>query len=68
MLSFLRNLFGHRPTRFERFRTGAGSMMHGRRGGMALGTLATIAAPFIIRKLKGRMAQRQMQPHASGVR
>jgi hypothetical protein len=62
MLAFLRNLFGHRPSRFERFRTGSTSLAHrvgGRRGGIALGTLATIAAPFIIKKIRARMAQRQ---------
>jgi hypothetical protein len=57
MLSFIKNLFGQRQ-RSGFFRREA-PMSNGRRGGIALGTLATIAAPFVIRKLRSRMAERR---------
>jgi hypothetical protein len=61
MLSFLNNLFGRRSRGFARFGRRQNNLAHtlgGRRGGMALGTLASIAAPFVIRKLMARRAQR----------
>ncbi len=63
MFKFLLNLFARRPSRFDRFRNGTSSLAHRvgtRRGGMAL-TLASLAAPFVIKKLRARMAQRQVQ-------
>lgn len=33
-----------------------------KRGGIAMGALLSIAAPFIIRKLNARRAERQAQP------
>ena len=64
MLSLFRDLFGRRSRRFGRFgglnrRSHALSRtMDRRRGGMTLGTLAALAAPFIIRKLRERRAMR----------
>lgn len=62
-MSFLENLFGRRSRGFGRFgrsgrRQNALTRTFGnRRGGMALGTLAAIAAPFIMRKLRHRRAE-----------
>jgi hypothetical protein len=61
MMSFLKNLFARRPSRFERFRGG----VNNHRGGVALGALASIAAPFVIKKVRTRMAQRQAQPQGA---
>jgi hypothetical protein len=58
MLSFLRNLFGRQTRRSGWFGRERQTPAYGRRGGMALGTLASIAAPFVIRKLLARRAQR----------
>ena len=63
MLNFLRNLFPFldRRSRFARFsdRTGALARRVGpRRGGIALGALASLATPFIIRRIRNRQAQR----------
>jgi hypothetical protein len=55
MPSFLRNLFG-RPSRFSRFGFGRQPYVTPRRGGIGLGALAALAAPFIIRKLRARRA------------
>jgi hypothetical protein len=62
MLHLLRNLFGQRRSRFGFGRRDP--VVTPRRGGMALGTLAAIAAPFIIKKLRARMDQQQ--PQVSG--
>lgn len=64
MLAFLRNVFPFMNRRsHSRFgRAGALARQYGtrRNGGIALGTLASIAAPFIINKLRSRRAQRSM--------
>lgn len=39
-------------------RIGRGGALTSRRGGMALGTIASIAAPFVIKKLMARRQQR----------
>jgi hypothetical protein len=54
MMNFLRNLFG-RPTRFQRL-MGRQPLVTPRRGGIGLGTIAMIAAPFIIRRMRARRA------------
>ncbi len=66
MLNILKNLFGQRQ-RSGWFGRNA-HMLGGRRGGIALGTIATIAAPFIFRKVKARLAQRSAEPAALGAR
>jgi hypothetical protein len=64
MLSILANLFlGRRRTGlaglFARGRRGGvANAMNTHRGASALGTIATIAAPIVIRKLMDRRAQR----------
>ena len=67
MLNLLANLFGRNQRSFfgRRPQSGLGALLHGRRqsgygrrGGMALGTIASIAAPFLIRKLQNRRTQR----------
>jgi hypothetical protein len=64
MLSFLSNLFlGQRRTGLaglfdRRRRGGVVNTMNTHRGASALGTLATVAAPFVIRKLMARRANR----------
>jgi hypothetical protein len=58
MLNLLRNLFGRRQSRFGGFGRRQNALVTPRRGGMALGTLASIAAPFIIRKMRARRAER----------
>jgi hypothetical protein len=61
MPSLFRNLFGRRSRSFNPFRrkhSGLTRTLGNHRGGVALGTLATIAVPFIIRKLRERHAQR----------
>ena len=64
MLSILANLFlGRRRSGlaglFDRRRHGgAVNAVNNNRGASALGTIATIAAPFVIRKLMERRAQR----------
>jgi hypothetical protein len=63
MLNLLSNLFlGRRRTGlaglFDRRRHGgAMNAMNTHRGASALGTLATLAAPYLIRKLMARRAQ-----------
>jgi hypothetical protein len=55
MMSLLNNLFGRRHRRFGGF----GRRSHHldrRSGGMALGSIAALAAPFVIRKLRQRRA------------
>jgi hypothetical protein len=61
MMSLLNNLFGRRSRGFGRFGRRHRGMAHnlgGRRGGMELGTIAAIAAPFIMRKMRSRHMQR----------
>jgi hypothetical protein len=61
MKSLFRNLFGSRRRGFNPFHRRSrsfGSMANNHRGGMALGSLAALAAPFIVRKLRARHAQR----------
>jgi hypothetical protein len=63
MMNFLRNLFPFldRRSRFARLQDRGGAFARRvgpRRGGLALGTLASIAAPFIIRRFRNRQAQR----------
>ncbi len=57
-MKFFNNLFGRRSRRFGRFSRRTSYALDRRRGGMALGTLVTLAAPFIIRKLMARRSQR----------
>lgn len=62
MLSIFKNLFGHRSRGFGRFgrrRSGLGRMVGNHRG-MALGSLAALAAPFIMRKLRARHSGRNV--------
>jgi hypothetical protein len=57
MLQLLRNLFvGSRG--FAGFGRRPSAVSQHKRG-VALGTIASIAAPFVIRKLMGRRSQRQ---------
>ena len=69
MLSKLANLFlGHRRSGlaglFDRRRHGGvANAVNAHRGASALGTIATIAAPFVIRKL---MAMREQRAAAQG--
>jgi hypothetical protein len=58
MLNLFKNLFGGRRRRFGRFgRSNNLARTFGRhRGGFGLGSLAAIAAPFLIRKLRSRRA------------
>jgi hypothetical protein len=61
MFNLLRNLFGRRSrgfNPFQRRQSALGRTVGEHRGSMALGTLASIAAPFVIRKLMQRRAQR----------
>jgi hypothetical protein len=64
MLSMLANMFlGRRRNGlaglFDRRRHGGvANAVNQHRGASALGTIATIAAPFVIRKLMARRAQR----------
>jgi hypothetical protein len=61
MLNLIRNFFAPRQRGFHPFRrrqTGLAHTMGAHRGGVALGTLATVAAPFIVRKLMARRAAR----------
>jgi hypothetical protein len=66
MLSLFKNLFGRRSHRFgglgfgRRHNTFAQSMNR-HRGGIGLGTLAAVAAPLLVRKLRSRRAM-----HAQG--
>jgi hypothetical protein len=58
MMTLLRNLFGHRSRGFGPFRRRSrGLELNRRNGGITLGTIAMLAAPFIVRKLKARRAQ-----------
>jgi hypothetical protein len=63
MMQIFRMLFGGRSRGIGgllgRRQPGLAQQVGARRGGMALGTIATIAAPFVIRKLMERRAQRQ---------
>lgn len=52
MMDLLRNLFGRRRSRFSRFRRSNALTI--RRGGIGLGALAMLAAPFVIRKVRAR--------------
>jgi hypothetical protein len=56
MLNLFRNLFGRRRRGFGRFgRSNNLARTFGRhRGGFGLGSLAAIAAPFLIRKMRSR--------------
>ncbi|HUS28797.1 MAG TPA: hypothetical protein VMZ53_09810 [Kofleriaceae bacterium] len=56
MLKLLANLFGRRSSRFNRFGFGRQPLLTPRRGGIGLGTLAAVAAPYIIRKVMQRRA------------
>ncbi|MDQ3366992.1 MAG: hypothetical protein M3680_16335 [Myxococcota bacterium] len=64
MLHLLANMFlGRRRTglagMFDRRRRGGmANTMNTHRGASALGAIATLAAPFVIRKLQARRAQR----------
>jgi hypothetical protein len=61
MMSLFRNLFGSRRrgfNPFQRRQRGFGPMINNHRGGTALASLAALAAPFIVRKLRARHAQR----------
>lgn len=51
-MSFFSNLFG-RPSRFNIFNRRS-PVVTPRRAGMGFGTLAAIAAPFVLRKLMAR--------------
>jgi len=53
MFNFIRNMFDRRSNRFGLFGNRR-SALTPKRGGIALGTLASIAAPFIIRKVMAR--------------
>lgn len=54
-LALFRDLFGRRRSRFPLFRRNQ-PVVTPKRGGMAVGTLAAIALPFIVRKLRARRA------------
>jgi len=57
-MSLLGNLFGRRRTSFcDDLFARRQSMVTPRRAGMGLGTLAAIAAPFVLRRLRARRAQ-----------
>ena len=62
MLTILKNLFLARQSRgtglFGLGRRAPARGLTAGRGGMALGTLAAIAAPFVLRKIQARRAQR----------
>jgi hypothetical protein len=58
MLSILSRIFG-RPSFFNRLGLGRAPLVTPKRGGIGLGTLAALAAPFVIRRL---MARRAMTP------
>ncbi len=70
MLSTLANMFlGSRRSGlaglFDRRRQGGvANALNTHRGASALGTIATIAAPFVIRKLMARRDQRAAAAHA----
>lgn len=58
-MSFLKNLFDRRSSRFNIFARRSSRFadrMTPRNGGIALGTIATLAAPFVVRKLMARRA------------
>ncbi|HSD90127.1 MAG TPA: hypothetical protein VLB44_21500 [Kofleriaceae bacterium] len=59
-MSFFKNLFGRRSRRFNLFRRRShrfADNINPRTGGIALGAMATLAAPFVIRKLMARRAE-----------
>lgn len=56
-MKFFNNLFGRRSRGFGRFNRRSSHAFDRRRGGMALGGLLTLAAPFIIRKVMNRRSQ-----------
>jgi hypothetical protein len=61
MLRILAMIFPFLAQRNRGFRGRTSALAHrvgGRRGGLALGSLAAIAAPFVLRKLQARRAQR----------
>jgi hypothetical protein len=65
MMSLFSNLFGRRSRRrglFGRRSNNFGRTIGNHRRGLALGTLASIAAPFIVRKLMVRRQQRAYAP------
>jgi hypothetical protein len=58
-MSFLNHLFGRRSRRFGVFGRRShrfADNLNARNGGIALGALATLAVPFVIRKLMARRA------------
>ena len=60
-MSLLRNLFGRRRSRFSNFPLFRRRQQHAltpKRGGIAMGTLLSLAAPFIVRKIQQRRAAR----------
>jgi hypothetical protein len=57
-MKFFNNLFGRRSRGFGRRSRRNRYALDRRRGGMALGTLMTLAAPFIIRKVMNRRSER----------
>jgi len=58
MLNLLRALFLGRSRGFGPFKRRVDPVVTPRRGGMALGTIATLLAPFLLRKLSARRAER----------
>jgi hypothetical protein len=59
MFNFLRNLFpSRRRSRFDRMFGRNERALTPRRGGIALGSLLSLAAPFIINRMRQRRAQR----------
>ncbi len=72
MMAFLRNLLPfldrRSSSRFSRLGNRTSALAHRvgtkRNGGIALGTLFSLAAPFVIRRLMARRRQRNMQQTA----
>ncbi len=70
MLNLLSNLFlGRRPSGLARLfsrnrQGGLANTVNNNRGMSALGTIASIAAPFVIRKIMASRAQRQQRAAA----
>lgn len=60
-MSFFNKLFGRRSRGFNPFRSRSrriADTLNAHRGGIALGTAAALAAPFVIRELIARRAAR----------
>jgi hypothetical protein len=57
-MRLLNNLFRRRSRDFGLFRRRTSYELDRKRSGIALGTLASLAMPFIIRKLMARRTQR----------